>query len=141
VACVVVVAVWGHLNRSASADDRVNPAALAFKGFTDRVKDYVALQKTLESALPKLKPSNDPADIEAHRTTLAAALRKARQDAKRGEILTAAGFDQDQSFMLNEIAGDDLYFQVVTRLGKTVDSGSIHRQAKPVATAGVTPTQ
>ena len=39
VASVVVVAVWGHLNRSASADDRVNPTALAFKEFTDRVKD------------------------------------------------------------------------------------------------------
>ena len=45
--------------------------------------------------------------------------------------MTAAGFDSDQTFMLNEIDGDDLYFQVLTRTGKTVDSGSIHRQAKP----------
>jgi hypothetical protein len=37
--------------------------------------------------------------------------------------------------MLNEIVGDDLYFQVVSRTGKTVDSGSIRRQVKPVATA------
>ena len=44
---------------------------------------------------------------------------------------TAAGFDQDQSFMLNEIAGDDLYFQVISRTGQTVDRGTIHREAKP----------
>jgi hypothetical protein len=53
--------------------------------------------------------------------------------------LTAAGFDQDQSFMLNEIVGDELYFQVVSRTGPTVDSGSIHRQAKPVVTSGTSP--
>src|SRR5262245_3337351 len=44
---------------------------------------------------------------------------------------TAAGFDQDQSFMLNEIAGDDLYFQVISRTGQTVDRGTIHRQVQP----------
>lgn len=42
---------------------------------------------------------------------------------------TAAGFDQDQAFMLVEIAGDDLFFQTVSRTGATVDSGVIRRQA------------
>jgi Calcineurin-like phosphoesterase len=52
--------------------------------------------------------------------------------------LTAVGFDQDQSFMLNEITGDDLYFQAISRTGTTIDTGSIRRQAKPspVATSG-----
>jgi hypothetical protein len=50
--------------------------------------------------------------------------------------MTEAGFDQDQSFMLNEIDGDDLYFQVISRTGKTVDSGTIHRQSKPTTTSG-----
>ena len=44
---------------------------------------------------------------------------------------TAAYFDQDQSFMLVEIAGTELYFQVISRTGKTVDSGVIQRQPKP----------
>jgi 3',5'-cyclic AMP phosphodiesterase CpdA len=48
--------------------------------------------------------------------------------------LTERGFDTDQTFMLNEVVGDDLHFQVVTRTGKTVDSGILHRQARPVAT-------
>jgi Calcineurin-like phosphoesterase len=47
-------------------------------------------------------------------------------DLKRSTI-TAAGFDQDRSFMLNEISGDDLFFQVISRTGATVDSGTIHR--------------
>ena len=33
--------------------------------------------------------------------------------------------------MVVEVAGDDLYFQTIARSGKTVDSGSIHRAAKP----------
>jgi predicted MPP superfamily phosphohydrolase len=50
-------------------------------------------------------------------------------DLRRSQ-LTAAGFDQDQSFMLNEIAGDELHFQVISRNGRTVDRGTIHRQAQ-----------
>jgi predicted phosphodiesterase len=44
-------------------------------------------------------------------------------------ILTAAGFDSDLSFMLMEIAGDELSYQVISRLGKTVDHGSMLRRA------------
>jgi predicted MPP superfamily phosphohydrolase len=50
-----------------------------------------------------------------------------RGDLKRSAI-TAAGFDQDCSFMLNEITGEDLYFQVISRTGQTVDQGVIHRK-------------
>ena len=42
---------------------------------------------------------------------------------------TAAYFDQDQSFMLVEIAGAELYFQSISRTGKVVDSGTISRPA------------
>jgi predicted phosphodiesterase len=41
--------------------------------------------------------------------------------------LTAAGYDQDRSFMLVEIAGDELYYQTISRTGRTVDSGMIRR--------------
>ena len=56
------------------------------------------------------------------------ALRKG--DLKRS-INTAAGFDQDCSFMLNEVADDELFFQVISRTGATVDRGVIHRDGKP----------
>jgi predicted MPP superfamily phosphohydrolase len=45
--------------------------------------------------------------------------------------LTAKGFDTDRSFMLIEIAGDDLYFQATSRTGVVVDSGVIHRTIRP----------
>jgi 3',5'-cyclic AMP phosphodiesterase CpdA len=50
-----------------------------------------------------------------------------RKGNLRKKGLTAAGYDQDRSFMLVEIAGDDLYFQTVSRLGQTVDSGVVRR--------------
>jgi 3',5'-cyclic AMP phosphodiesterase CpdA len=44
---------------------------------------------------------------------------------------TAAFFDQDQTFMLVEIAGDDMLFQAISRAGRTVDSGVVRRREKP----------
>ncbi len=41
--------------------------------------------------------------------------------------LTAVGYDQDCSFMLVEIAGDELYFQTISRTGRTIDSGMVQR--------------
>jgi predicted phosphodiesterase len=38
------------------------------------------------------------------------------------------GFDTDLSFMLVEIASDELHFQTISRRGETIDSGSVNRQ-------------
>ena len=48
---------------------------------------------------------------------------------------TAASYDQDLSFMAVEVAGSDMFFQTISRTGRTVDSGVIRRQPKPGATA------
>jgi 3',5'-cyclic AMP phosphodiesterase CpdA len=52
---------------------------------------------------------------------------------RRGDVhpsaLMAASFDQDQTFMLVEIAGDQMFFETVSRAGKTVDSGVIERRS------------
>ena len=53
-----------------------------------------------------------------------------RKGNLRKSDLTAVGYDQDHSFMLVEIAGDELYFQTISRTGVTVDSGVIRRAAK-----------
>jgi len=42
-----------------------------------------------------------------------------------------AGFDTDLSFMLFEQIGDDLHFQVISRLADTVDKGVIKRRVLP----------
>jgi hypothetical protein len=51
-------------------------------------------------------------------------------DARRS-AMNAKSFDQDMSFMLVEIAADQMSFQVVSRTGTTVDSGAIQRQPRP----------
>jgi predicted phosphodiesterase len=52
-------------------------------------------------------------------------------ELRKGDLkktgLTAAGYDQDRSFMLVEISGDELSFQTISRNGKTADSGIIRR--------------
>jgi predicted MPP superfamily phosphohydrolase len=52
-------------------------------------------------------------------------------ELRKGDVkwseLTAAAFDQDRSFMLVEIDGRDLLFQVISRTGQMVDSGAIKR--------------
>jgi 3',5'-cyclic AMP phosphodiesterase CpdA len=42
--------------------------------------------------------------------------------------MTAVAFDQDQTFMLVEIAGSQLFFQAISRTGRVVDSGVIHQR-------------
>lgn len=53
--------------------------------------------------------------------------------------MTAKAFDTDYHFMLVEIAGDDLYFQAISRTGKTIDSGVVHRPGAAPA-AGTSPS-
>jgi len=52
--------------------------------------------------------------------------------------LTDVGFAEDRSFMLVEIAGDDMFFQAISRTGVTVDKGTLRRRigaAPPKVTA------
>lgn len=53
----------------------------------------------------------------------------------RGSGITAKGFDTDLAFMAAEIDGDQMYFNVISRTGQTVDSGVITRRK------GTPPTQ
>jgi len=53
-------------------------------------------------------------------------LRKGNIDKSTG--LTAAGNDQDQSFMIAEINGDEMWFNAISRQGNVFDSGVITRR-------------
>jgi hypothetical protein len=48
---------------------------------------------------------------------------------------TAKGFDTDRTFEMVEIAGDEIYFQTVSRSGQTIDSGVLKRQPAQVASS------
>jgi 3',5'-cyclic AMP phosphodiesterase CpdA len=58
-----------------------------------------------------------------------AKLRKG--DIQKGGPLTANGFDTDFSFMLAELGKDAMQFQVLTRGGKPVDSGTLRLAEEP----------
>lgn len=62
--------------------------AAGFKEFSDRVQDYIKLQKTVESNLPKLNSTDLPEMIAAHQQALARKIREARPKAKAGDIFT-----------------------------------------------------
>jgi len=53
-------------------------------------------------------------------------------ELRKGDLqvtaIQAKGFDADNTFMLIEIAGDQMYFEVISRAGQSVDSGMIQRQ-------------
>jgi len=53
-------------------------------------------------------------------------LRKGNID--RGSGITAKGFDTDQAFLVAEIAGDEMYFNAVSRSGAIIDSGMLTRR-------------
>jgi hypothetical protein len=52
-------------------------------------------------------------------------------DLRRADF-TEAGYDTDFTFMLIEIEGDNLHFQSIDRLGKTVDAGVVKRPTPSV---------
>jgi predicted phosphodiesterase len=56
---------------------------------------------------------------------------KLREGNIRRTALTEKGFDTDYSFMVVEVAGNELFFQTIARTGATVDSGSIQRPRQP----------
>jgi predicted MPP superfamily phosphohydrolase len=48
--------------------------------------------------------------------------------------MTAAGFDQDQTFTLVEVGRDELHFETISRTGTMVDNGVIRRVAARIGT-------
>src|SRR5215207_2581085 len=51
-------------------------------------------------------------------------------DIKETSPLTEKSYDRDMHFMLFEVAGDQMYFQAISRTGETIDSGVMTRRKK-----------
>jgi predicted MPP superfamily phosphohydrolase len=51
-------------------------------------------------------------------------------DISEASQLTEKSYDRDLHFMLFEVAGDQMYFQAISRTGETIDSGMIARRKK-----------
>lgn len=51
-------------------------------------------------------------------------------DIKETSPLTEKSYDRDMHFMLFEVAGDQMYYQAISRTGETIDSGMIARKKR-----------
>ncbi len=91
----------------------VNVVFAGHEHFYERVKPQKGIYYFISGAGGKLRPG----------------------DVKKGSPLTEKAFDKDMSFMLVEINGDEMHFQVISRTGETVDSGVITHQRKTAARA------
>jgi len=84
----------------------VNAVFAGHEHFYERVKPQKGIYYFISGAGGKLRPG----------------------DVKKGSPLTEKAFDTDMSFMLLEVAGNELHFQVISRMGDTVDSGVLLKQ-------------
>jgi hypothetical protein len=65
-----------------------------------------------------------------HHITTGAAGKLRAGDIDRGSAFHEAGFDEGYHFILVEIVGDMMHFQVISHQGRTVDAGTIPRRAE-----------
>lgn len=91
----------------------VNAVLAGHEHFYERVKPQKGIYYFISGAGGKLRPG----------------------DVKKNSPLTDKAFDTDMSFMLVEVAGDELHFQVISRKGETVDSGVLMHQGKKAKTS------
>ncbi|HEX8353451.1 MAG TPA: metallophosphoesterase [Pyrinomonadaceae bacterium] len=91
----------------------VNVVFAGHEHFYERVKPQKGIYYFISGAGGKLRPG----------------------DVKKGSPLTAKAYDEDMSFMLLEVAGDQMHFQCINRLGETVDSGVVAHQRPKAAAA------
>ena len=92
--------------------------------FGNLVAKYLDLQK---KAGGSPKPAKQPAKLAESREQIAAKVLAERADAKLKEIFSLPKFF-DRGSTVVEIAGDNVYFQTLSRTGQTIDSGTVARQ-------------
>src|SRR5437762_8370544 len=73
---------------AAVGQEEVNPHAALIQEFEKRTGEYLKIHKQAEGKMPKLKPTESPAEIAQHERELAEKIRKARPEAKPGNIFT-----------------------------------------------------
>ena len=82
-----------------------NPDAKQMADFVAKVEAYNKLRSDLAKDTPKLKETIDPATIGVAEKTLAAKIRAARANAKRGDIFTPATEAQFRRLLRPQVTG------------------------------------
>jgi len=117
-ACLMPLLACGGTNNDTAGGTQTTPAApaaqavatadpAALADFTRRLDAYVDVQHRLAKESPKLKETNNPGDITKAQDALAAKIRAARQDARRGDIFTPQVASLFRRLMYPELTGQD----------------------------------
>jgi hypothetical protein len=85
----------------------VNPDAAVLLDFKARVDAYMKLRKEAVKGAPKLKETNDPAQIKASQDAMSAQIRAARVNAKHGDVLTPEMAAAFRRALYPELTGDE----------------------------------
>lgn len=105
---VLSVAAAGELaGQGSTTDEELKDDAAGFQEFSDRVQDYVKLQKTVESNIPALNSTELPEMIVAHQQALARLIREARPKAKEGDIFTHSACEAFRHVIRNALEGPE----------------------------------
>jgi hypothetical protein len=76
--------------------------------FQDRIKEYVKFRERLEETMPKLSKEAKPEEIEVHKKSFQEMVRKARGNAKPGDIFTPDIIKHIRGTLKREFKGKDL---------------------------------
>jgi hypothetical protein len=91
------------------ADDAKKSSAShpSLSEFETNLRHYMKLRKAASESVPELKKKDDAAAIIAHEQALAAAIRKARPNARPGDILTPAAQKYFRSLTMAQVRARD----------------------------------
>jgi hypothetical protein len=79
-------AIVGFANQAVTP--RITEEERDFKIFSDRVQEYVKLQRSLKASLPTLNPTKESTRIIDHQHALALKIADARRNARQGDIFS-----------------------------------------------------
>jgi hypothetical protein len=86
----------------------VNPQAVALREFGERANAYLALRTRLATDVPRASSEATPEQIARHQEQLAAAIRRARRDARQGDIFTPPVVPQFRTIIRRDLQSRDI---------------------------------
>lgn len=93
--------------RPAAANLDTNPDALVLQEFKQRIEKYMEIHDRLEKSAPPLEETRDPEKIRASQESLANQIRRARADARPGDIFTSEIQARFRQLMYPQVTGPD----------------------------------
>lgn len=131
------------LSGSAQAQSHSLPVDPAEAEFQAAVTRYLALHDRLKSEVPPLAVTVDEAAISRASDMMAAAVQRARRNARRGEIFNDGVVTLITVRLRDELAGQDInkFLASITDEPNRADRPDIHKRYPAASSMATTPTR